>query len=251
MLDLNQLKSNFGNIDFREKRPDLYKVLVPYFYEDGDMYDIFVEESPIPHFLRISDCGLTLMKLSYDFDIDTPHKQDILEGIVVKNRCQMEEDNIYLDVPADHFTSGLYQFIQTITKVSNMDIISREIMRSYFYDFLGQFVEESLGNYQVKKDTYPTGDQDLKVDFEFTAFDRPVYLFGVGDDVKASKVVITCLTFNANQIKYRSLIVPENLNELSKFNRNRLINTCDKLYSDFQQFKEQGNNYLQREIITV
>ena len=69
MLDLASLKQAFGNIDFREKRIGVYKVLVPFFYEDGDMYDIFIEEIPERNTIRISDYGLTLMKLSYSFDI--------------------------------------------------------------------------------------------------------------------------------------------------------------------------------------
>ena len=46
MLDIDGLRRTFGQFDFREKRIGVYKVLAPFFYEDGDMYDIFVEELP-------------------------------------------------------------------------------------------------------------------------------------------------------------------------------------------------------------
>lgn len=79
MLDIQCLHGfarDFGRVQFREKRSGLFKILVPFFYEDGDMYDMFVEESPKnSSLLRISDYGLTLMKLSYNFDIDTPKNE--------------------------------------------------------------------------------------------------------------------------------------------------------------------------------
>lgn len=252
MLNLESLKTEFAEIDFRPKRPGIYKVIIPYFYPDGDMYDVFIEESPQNNnLIRVSDHGLTLMKLSYDFDLDTPKKQEILENIVQENRCRFDDGNIYLDITPNFFTAGLYQFVQTITKASNMDIISRETMKSYFYEFFRQFMEETFSNYNIKKDSSPINDSELKVDFEIPAQNsntKPIYIFGVHDNNKASKTVISCLTFNTKNIPYRSLIVPENINELSNFYRNQLINTCDKCYSDFEQFKEQGSLYLQREL---
>lgn len=72
MLNLDELKRQFNIIDFREKRPGIFKVLLPFFHEDGDMYDVFIEE--INDYIRISDYGLTMMKLSYNFEFDTDHK---------------------------------------------------------------------------------------------------------------------------------------------------------------------------------
>ena len=89
MLNLQGLESlitEFKTLQFREKRLGLFKILVPFFYEDGDMYDLFVEECPCnTNLLRISDHGLTLMKLSYNFDIDTPRKKEILESTISQN----------------------------------------------------------------------------------------------------------------------------------------------------------------------
>ena len=108
MLQLNDLCQRFGRIDFREKRPGLYKVLVPFFHEDGDMYDIFVEEVPgNSEKLRISDYGLTLMKLSYTFDIDTENKQQVLESIIRQNRCDLDNGSIFLVIAPNQFEAGL------------------------------------------------------------------------------------------------------------------------------------------------
>lgn len=248
MLDLVLLKQNFSHIDFREKRPGLFKVIVPFFHEDGDMYDIFIQECPDrSNVIKISDYGITLMKLSYAFDIDTTHKEDVLESIISQNRCKLDDGEISLLVTPAQFEGGIYQFAQVISKVSSMDIISKEIAKSYFYDFLNEFVYSDLSKFGVRANVSPVDDKELKVDYEIPS-KRPIYLFGVKDDAKASRVVISCLNFNMLGLPYRSLIVYEDIDKLSKFNKNQLTNTADKQFTSLKQFQEKAIEYIEREL---
>lgn len=246
MLDFESLKSDFGQIDFREKRPGLYKVLLPFFYEDGDMYDVFIEEADGK--IRISDHGLTLMKLSYTFDFDTEHKKEVLNNLVLQNKCRIDTGNIFLDVTPQQFTGGIYQFIQTISRVSNMEIISKEAVKSYFYELLGDFVKETLKQYNVNIGVHPIKGIDLAVDYEIPLDKKPLYLFGVGDDTKASKVVITCLTFQNKRIPFRSVIIHDDFEKLTRFNKTQIINASDKQFASLEDFKNEGVEYIQREI---
>ncbi len=249
MLNLDELKRQFNKIDFREKRTGLYKILVPFFHEDGDMYDMFVEESPTnDSLLRVSDYGLTLMKLSYNFDLDTENKREVFNSIISQNRCFEEKGNIFFDVAPKNFQSAIYQMAQVIAKITNMDIISKEAINSYFYEFLQSFIYDCFGQYNVKQNTLPLKTQDLKVDFELPIDKKPIYIFGVNDNNKASRVVISCLRFNIQKLPYRSLVIHEDLESLSAFNRREITNTADKQFASLDDFKEQGLEYVQREI---
>ncbi|MCD8357484.1 MAG: DUF1828 domain-containing protein [Clostridia bacterium] len=246
---LYKMQQNFGSIAFREKRPNVFKVILPIYYEDGDMYDIFVEESPFDSSkIRICDYGITLMKLSYTFDLDTPHKNEIFNDIISQNRCQFDNGNIYIDVFPAQLECGIYQLAQVISKVSNMEIISRESLKSYFYEFLDSFVFEDLAkHYSVTKSTSPGNNKDCVVDYEI-ASQKPIYLFGVNDNNKASKVVISCLNFMQENISFRSLIVHENFEKLSGFNQKQITNVSDKQYTSFDEFRNNGLTYITREL---
>ena len=250
MRALEDLKKDFTGIDFREKRPNLFKVIIPFFHEDGDMYDIFIEESPTNRdLIRISDYGLTEMRLSYVLDLDTEHKKEVFQDIVSQNRCSMDNGNIFLDVRPDQFTIGIYQFAQTISKITNMEIISRESLKSYFNELLEQFIFSNLDKYKIRKNTQPTDDVDLTVDYEIPA-EKPIYIFGVKDDSKASKVVIACLQFQAACLPYRSLIIHENFDKLSSFNKNQITNIGDKQFTTLNEFEKQGISYIKRELVS-
>ena len=83
MTGLELLKQQFnGHVAFRERRPDVVQVLAPLFHEDGDMVDIFIDESRNgSNKVRISDHGMTLMRLTYSYDLDTENKQRIFNRI--------------------------------------------------------------------------------------------------------------------------------------------------------------------------
>ena len=78
------LKAQLNNsIEFQPKKTGVDQVFIPIFHEDGDMYDVFIEKTDAAETpFRICDYGLTLMHLSYQFDIDTAKKNDVFESIV-------------------------------------------------------------------------------------------------------------------------------------------------------------------------
>ncbi len=83
MQYMDLLKSQFNNrIGFRQKRPGITQLILPIYYEDGDMVDIFLEhtEGDLPgNKIKICDFGMALMRLSYSYDIDTPKKEEIFQ----------------------------------------------------------------------------------------------------------------------------------------------------------------------------
>jgi hypothetical protein len=255
MLDMQYLESlnqGFTNIGFREKRSGLFKILVPFFHEDGDMYDLFIEECPKnKDLLRISDYGLTLMRLSYNFEIDTPRKQEVLESTVLQNRCSISNGMIYLDLLPNQFNMGIYQFAQVITKVAAMDILSYDTVQSMFYDYLNSYMAANLRKYNYTKNYSPTKDNQLVVDYSIPAQSgsaKPLFIFGVNENTKASKVVISCLSFQKQKIPFRSLIIHENFDNLSSFNRNQITNAADKQFVSLDDFRTEGIDYIEREL---
>ena len=237
MLDLEELKRGFQNIDFREKRVGLYKVLVPFFHEDGDMYDIFVEETSDKSQLRVSDHGLTLMRLSYSFDVNTEKKKDILESIILQNHTQMDDGMIYLDVAPHQFQPA----------ISKLAIIKREVQRSMFPEMLCAFVRERLKIFDIAENFAPTDDDQLIVDFKIAA-PRPIFLYGVSENLKASKTLISCLRFKEQGIPFRSMVVHENMDQLSPFYRAQLTNVVQKQFFSLDGFYAQGLQYIKDEL---
>lgn len=252
MEALNQLKIQFNNkIDFREKRQGIKQLIGPFFHEDGDMMDIFLTYSPTdPNKIRICDYGMTIMRLSYDYDIDSPTREEILDKIISQHGLKRDDGNIYIDVSTDLLYQYIFQYSQTIAKVTSMQYFKREIMRSMFYEELAEFITNKLPAYNPTAKVLPIPERDeLEVDFQFSLDKKKIYLFGIKDQSKARLTTISCLEFQRAGLPFKSIAVHESFDQLSRKDRARLTSAVDKQFPDLADFKLNAVQYLEREAV--
>jgi hypothetical protein len=251
---LENLKSDFNNhVSFREKRPGIVQVLAPLFHEDGDMVDIYLDIPKIPSEpIRISDHGMTLMRLSYSYDVDTPTKRRIFDRILSENGIIEDRGRLCLEAKQESIYPALLQFAQTVAKVSNMQAFKREVVQNLFYEILGDFVKNALGRFHPMESYQPIPERDdLEVDWRL-ALPRQIFMFGVKDNAKARLAALSCLQFQIKKIPFRSVIVHEDFeNGLSKKDQSRITNAADKQFTSFSDFQANAERYFQREMETV
>lgn len=241
------MQGAFGKSSGLEQvQENVYRLYAPFFHEDGDMYSIYLDFGNDG--VTIRDYGNTLMRVSYDFDISTPNKRNVLRSIVKRNLGELEDGELLIRAKCNEsdVQEAVYQYAQLVSKVSNIDILSRETVKSMFYDYLNEFMMTKLKGYNVQKGVFPTSDHELEVDYAIEGH-RPIYLFGVRGDAKASKTVISCLNFQKQGLPFRSVIVHEDLSGLTGFNRRQITNVADKQFYQLSDFQEQGAAYLARE----
>ncbi len=248
---IETLRDQFNShVDFREKRPGILQLVAPLFHEDGDMMDVFLDmpKNGSPKSIRITDHGLTLMRLSYVFDVDTPNKEKIFRRILAENDVSEENGELFMDATEPSLYSAILQFSQAVSKVCNMRYFKREVLASLFDEMLAEFIEKSLGRFNPKETVLPIPDRDdLEVDWEFRPNGVPLYLFAVKDANRARLATISCLEFQKKNLKFKSLAVHEEFDKLGRKDRNRLTNACDKQFTTLAEFKESAEKYFERE----
>jgi len=251
MTPLESLSEGFqGRISFKEKRPQLYQILAPIFHEDGDMIDLFIDlRANDQANIRLTDGGLTLMRLSYSFDIDTPNKRRILQKILQENRIELERGELTLETTANSVLPNMLAFAQVIAKVTSLNFLKRQIISSLFYEMLADFIREGLSQFKPIPRYFPFKDRpELEVDWLFPFDRRPVFLFGVKDSSKARLAAISCLEFQRREVPFRSLIVHEDFEDgLRKSDQRIITSAADKQFTSLEDFRENGPRFLQRE----
>ena len=252
-MDIGKIKESLnrrmaGGIDFYKRRPGKYQLIVPILHEDGDMVDIYLRESPLGEgYIRICDFGMTLMRLSYTFEISTPTRQDIFESILINNQVDDDDGNLYMDTTVDQLYEGILQFAGCVQKVCNMRYWSREIVRSAFYDDLKEHVKTELMEFSPEPDRSPLPDHPLlSVDWSLVHNRQNFYLFGVRGNDKAKNVAISLLEFQKVRLPFISLVVHENMQELGMRESSHLTRNADKQYSELDIFKQSGYEDIHR-----
>lgn len=250
---LDTLREQFNNhVRFQERRPGIFQLVAPLYHEDGDMVDIFLEpcgRNGIQDRIRVSDHGMTLMRLSYNFDIDTPNKEKIFERILRENRIDEENGNLFVDTSPEGLYPAVLQFAQTVAKIGNMQFFKREVIHSLFIEMLSEFIEMNLREYQPQQTFFPLPDRDdLEVDYLFLVKPRPIFLFGVRDAAKARLAAISCLEFQRHKVPFKSFVVHEAFESLGKKDQSRITSAADKQFISLEDFRQNAHQVLEREV---
>lgn len=248
MSALEILKDQFNQrLQLVDKRPGISQLMVPLFHEDGDMVDIFLEGLGGDR-VRICDYGMTLMRLSYDYEVDTPNKQRILAKILSENGLKEEDGNLLVEAAPDQLYPAILQFAQGVAKVGSMRIFKREIIASLFYELLEEFTLSKLQDFRPQKNFLPLPERDdLEVDYSFPINGTSLFLFGVKDSSKARLTTISCLEFIRHKLPFRSVIMHEDFDALSRKDRSRLTSACDKQFTSLDDFRAGARQFLERE----
>ncbi len=251
MMDyLDLLKGQFNNqISVLQKRAGIVQLIAPFYHEDGDMVDIFLEEAKdAPGRVRVCDHGMTLMRLSYDFDLNTENKERVFQEILTENAISEDDGNLFIDATPESLYPTIMQFAQTVAKVSNIQVLKREIIRGLFYDEFDEFVDADLAQYVPQKRYYPLSERDdLEVDYLLNSSARPIYLFAVKDATKARLVTISCLEFRQHGLPFKGFVVHEDLSALPRKDQVRITSAADKQFPSMPDFRQYAKQFINAE----
>ncbi|PKQ46290.1 DUF1828 domain-containing protein [Confluentibacter flavum] len=245
---IQNIKNEFnGKLFIKQKRPDIYQLLLPIYHEDGDMIDLFITPKGDNKF-ALCDYGLTLQRLAYSYDIDTENKESILQKILSENKLNEQEGNIYLETKPETLFSDIMHITQAYAKIGSMRYFKREVIENLFFEMLDDFIFDELNEFHPKKKVMPIPNRDdLEADYSFQPNGKPVYLFGVKDVAKARLATLSYQAYLLNDIKYHGWVVTENFEALPRKDKLRLTNTCDKQFTSLDEFKMNAKVFLEKE----
>lgn len=243
------LRKSFANhFSLVKKRDGLYQLMIPVFHPDGDMFDIFLQINDV-NAISIIDCGLTLMRLSYVFDIDTDNKTQLLHRIVYQARgnIDLETGVISMSSTLDQLFNNIMQFTQLITSVLSFTLLQRKTVASIFYEKVNKFVNQSLNKYLFQEGFIPLSDEtDLKIDYVFKNNNKSIFLFPVSSESKAKDIIINIYTLQVANYPFMSVVVHDSYDKLSKSTQKKIMKLADKQFYDFSDFEEVAPNYFKK-----
>ena len=233
-------------IDVKEIRPNLYQVIAPFYHEDGDMVEIYIEN--YGNNIKICDLGMTLMKLSYDIELKNTNEK-IFNQILKENYLDIENGNIFIDSNLETLNSKFLQYANTLSKIACLKYLTKHRQKNIFYEILNEFIKESFNNLDFQVNFLPLKQyNDYVVDYFFEAKQRPLFLFAVKDDSKAKDIIIANQAFKLEKLPFKSIVVYQDYSAISKLTQERILRVTDKSFLDIEQFKEEGFDYILGEV---
>ena len=116
-MDIEKIKSLIG-FDVYERRPGKYQLIVPMHHEDGDMVDVYLQDSPGElGAIRVCDFGMALMRLSYTDELSFDSRKRFLNSILVNDGVQNDDGNLFIDTPLTGLHESILRFTSCVQKV--------------------------------------------------------------------------------------------------------------------------------------
>jgi len=242
-----------ANVSLVSRSNNKLMLKTPFHYPDGDHYPIYLEETGTGG-LRISDGGHTLMHLSYENDIDKffeGTRQILMSQVVAQGDVDYSESTgeFYVETSVEEMASAVFRLGQTITRVHDLTFLNRSHVASTFYDDLKEQIISLVPDERVKRNYVipglPGGD-NYPVDFCIKTAQTPLFLYGVPNRDKTRLTTIFLQYLIQHDIKFDSLLVFEDQQEIPRADLARLSNVGGEMISSLNAEDDFRRKLLRR-----
>lgn len=227
-----------------------FRVLNPFRFNDGDHFSIFLKKEGDDWFF--SDEGDTLIHLSYEIeekDLRKGNRQKLLtEALAIFNTSESEGALIY---KTDEKSCGrdFFEFVQAISKVADLDYLSRQVVYSTFIQDVKHFVSSFIPKDRLTFDWYDKNHDPgghYTVDCRINGMIKPVLVFALPNDERVSVATISILQFERWKIPFRSIAIFEDQEKINRKTLARFTDVCDKQFSNLIGAKDRLKDHLEK-----
>jgi hypothetical protein len=196
-------------IQLEAEGPDRFRVLTPFRFEDGDHFGIVLKRDGDGWIL--TDEAHTMMHLSYwleEKDFETGNRQAIVQGSLSGFSVEDRDGEFIIPITDERYGDALFNFVQALSKVTDVSFLSRERVRSTFLEDLRSFLQSQVPPGRLSFDwTDPMHDprERYPVDFRINQMPRPLFIYALPTDGKVKDATINLLTFEHWGLTFQSL----------------------------------------------
>lgn len=247
--------------DFREKvgrkvrlaseGMERFRVFTPFLFDDGDHLSIILRRDH--NRWTLTDEGHTFMHLTYEIDeksLSEGTRNKIITTALDNFGITDAEGELRIDVPEERFGDALFTFVQGLLKITDVRFLSRERVKSAFWeDFVG-LLSEVIPDVRRQFDyNDPDHDPDAKyvVDCRINHLPRPVFVYAIPGDDKCRDATISLLQFERWGVPNHSVAIYEDQQNINRSVVARFSDVCGKQFSSLGANRDRITKHLKDE----
>lgn len=239
------------DIKISQKNETLIRVETPFYFPDGDPYQIYLKELKTGGF-RITDMGHTLMHLSYENNISLLKKGtrgDLLMQIQIELGLKEDDGEFYLESTVNDIPENIFKLGQGITKIYDLTFLNRARVENTFYEDLEERIYRIVDEEKITRDyVYSAMENadDYPIDYMIPGKDEPLFLFGIANRDKARLTNIVLERLIRHNVIFESLIVFQDFDGIPKNDAKRLMNVAGEMISSLDAKDDLSRKILKR-----
>lgn len=255
-LNIDQLQEALcslmcAEVRIRPKNGELFSIQTPFFFADGDPYQIYIREMP-GGIIRLTDMGHTMMHLSYENDIDKFRegtRGKIIDQIKAENFIEEDDGEFYIETPIDDLGFNIFRLGQALTKINDLTFLNRARAESTFYEDLQEQLFKIVGEDKVTKDYYyedMENARDYPIDYKINGKYAPLFLFGIPNRDKARLTTIILERLLRSKADFDSLLIFSDQGLIPKPDLARLSNAGGEMIASLDAESDFSRKLLRK-----
>lgn len=240
-----------AEVNLRQKNEKLLSIETPFFFSDGDPYQIYIKEMP-NGILRLTDMGHTMLHLSYDNDV-TKFREGTRGKLFdqIKAETFLEEDNgeFYFETQIDNLGYNIFRLGQALTKINDLTFLNRARAESTFYEDLQEQLLKIIGEENIIKDYFYDGmenSRDYPIDFRIEGKHAPLFLFGIPNRDKARLTTIILERLLRSNADFDSILIFSDQGLIPKPDLARLSNVGGEMIASLDAESDFSRKLLRK-----
>ena len=227
-----------------------YHVNTPFTFDDGDSYVILLKN--VEGKWQLSDEGHTLMHLSYWIEgelLEEGRRKELIEGIAESFNLRVSDGQLILGIENELFGDSLFSYIQALVKISDIDFLSVERVKSTFLEDFDRLMAEEFN--EKARFNWTDNERDkagaYSIDCRLDISRIPIFIYAVWSDERALNSTVSIMRHREWGEKFRAIVIHENMEDLNKKNLYRITDAADKQFPSFYGKDENLISYLRSE----
>ncbi|MBU0610782.1 MAG: DUF1828 domain-containing protein [Armatimonadetes bacterium] len=236
-------------VEFLADGPGRFRVVTPFGFDDGDLLTVVLKREGDTWLL--SDEGQVFMRLSYLLDeraLRSGTRQEIIVNTLSSFGLQDRDGELVLPVEGVDCGEALFAFSQAALRVSDIRLLTREIIRSTFLqDFnalLSDIVPEDLRTLQWHEPIHDPA-ANYVVDCRVETSTKPLFIFALQSDERTSVATIALHQFREWGLRYTPLGIFQEQENINPKVLARYSDIGDKLFSHIPGNEDNIRAYIE------
>lgn len=253
-MSIEQILQDFNKkvskqIQLQEDGIGRFRVFTPFRFDDGDHLVIVLRENEFGKW-ELTDNGHTFMHLSYKLDersLEEGTRNKIITRTLAEFGVNDTGGKLGIEIKNEKYGNTLYDFIQAIMRINDVNYLSRERVKSTFMDDFKTFIKKQVPAERMQFDwnhsSFDPGGSYV-VDCHVNQRNHPLMIFALYNDTKTRDATISLHQFERWGLEFESVSIFENQEEINRKVLARYSDVSGKQYSNLTANRDRISRYL-------
>ncbi len=190
------------------------------------------------------------MHLTYRFnesDLENGTRREIITNSLSEFQVEDRYGEFIIKIEQGEYGEALYRFAQALLRISDISYLSRERVKSTFYEDFRALIAENVPEDRYVFDWHDTQydpEGVYEVNCHINKMANPLYIYALQNDNQVRDATISLLQFEKWKNSFYPIAIFQDADKVSKKVLKKFSKVCEKQFPSLQENRREIVHYL-------